>query len=344
MAFEIINPISYLGWDDLLLKTPGSSFFHSSHWTRVLNESYGYKPLYFSEINGNRSMTLISMMEVRSVLTGKRGVSLPFTDYCELMISDKEGTQAALDRLIEYGKKAGWKSIEMRSGNTLPEDIPFSSYYYGHTLDLLQGEEQVFSNLRASTGRNIKKAIKYGVSVNLYQSLESLEHFYRLNCITRRKHGIPPQPFNFFKKIFEHIISQDRGIIVLATHNKKVIAGAVYFHLGKKAIYKYGASDKHYQHLRANNLVMWEAIRWYAQNGFCELCFGRTEPENVGLLQFKRGWGAKERIIRYYKYDLVEDFFTTDNRTVTPFYNKIFSKMPIPLLNVFGSVFYKHVG
>jgi hypothetical protein len=75
-------------------------------------------------------------MEVRSVLTGKRGVSLPFTDYCELIISDKDSFQASLNRLIEYGKKARWKSIEMRSGNTLPQDIPLSSFYYGHTLEL----------------------------------------------------------------------------------------------------------------------------------------------------------------------------------------------------------------
>jgi len=50
---------------------------------------------------------------------------------------------------------------------------------------------------------------------------------------------------------------------MLASHKGKNIASAVYFHFGDKAIYKYGASDRKYQHLRANNLVMWEAIRWF---------------------------------------------------------------------------------
>ena len=32
--------------------------------------------------------------------------------------------------------------------------------------------------------------------------------------------------------------------------------------------------------------------------------FGRTELKHKGLLQFKRGWGVKEEILNYYKYDL----------------------------------------
>jgi hypothetical protein len=343
-VFKILDPISYPEWDDLMAKTPGSSFFHSSYWTRVLSESYGYKPLYFSEMGNKRILTLIPMMEVRSLLTGKRGVSLPFTDYCEVMISGKACIQDTLKGLIDYGTKAGWKSLEMRGCDALPDCIPISSYYYGHTLDLSPGEKEISRDFRSSTARNIKKAQKYGVKVDVCRSHESLEHFYRINCITRREHGLPPQPFIFFEKLFEHIISQGRGVIILATHNDKRIAGAVFLHFGKKAIYKYGASDKHYQRLRANNLVMWEAIRWFAENGFSELCFGRTEPENAGLLQFKRGWGTKERIIRYCKYDLTKGTYTVDKRVVTPLYNWIFNKMPLPLLNAVGSALYRHVG
>jgi hypothetical protein len=344
LELQIINPLDYPGWDELLLKTPNSSFFHSSHWTRVLNESYGYKPLYFSEINGNRLITLISMMEVKSVLTGKRGVSLPFTDYCELIISDKDNFQALMDHLIEYGKKAGWKSIEMRSCNTLPQDIPLSSFYYGHTLGLTQGEETIFSNFRDSTKRNIRKAIKEGLNVTINTSLKSIEEFYRLNCLTRKEHGLPPQPYYFFKKIYEHIISKNIGIVVLAEYKNKNIAGAVYFHFGDKAIYKYGASDKNHLYLRANNLVMWEAIKWCSQSGFKEFCFGRTEPENQGLLQFKRGWGTKEDIIKYYKYELRKEEFVKDSSKVTALHNKIFNRMPMPLLRIIGMVLYKHMG
>jgi len=50
-------------------------------------------------------------------------------------------------------------------------------------------------------------------------------------------------------------------MVVLASFDQENVAGAIYFHLGEKAVFKYGASDKKFQHLRANNLVMWEAIK-----------------------------------------------------------------------------------
>jgi lipid II:glycine glycyltransferase (peptidoglycan interpeptide bridge formation enzyme) len=182
------------------------------------------------------------------------------------------------------------------------------------------------------------------VETNIYTSVESVREFYRLNCLTRREHGLPPQPYYFFKKIYEHIISKNLGIVVLAEYKNKNIAGAVYFHFGDKAIYKYGASEKKYQHLRANNLVMWKAIKWHSQNGYKSFCFGRTEPENKGLKQFKSGWGAKESRIFYYIYDLSKGAFVQNSSRVTGFHNKIFSHMPIPLLKMSGSLLYKHMG
>ena len=186
--------------------------------------------------------------------------------------------------------------------------------------------------------------MKEGVEVNIDRSLESVKEFYRLNCMTRKEHGLPPQPFNFFKKIYEHVISKDLGMVVLASLDKEKVAGAIYFRFGEKAVYKYGASNKKLQHLRANNLVMWEAIKWYSQNGYKNLFFGRTEPENQGLLQFKSGWGTTEQPIHYYQYDLKKGSFVRGSSRVKGFHNKIFRNIPIPISNKIGALLYKHVG
>jgi lipid II:glycine glycyltransferase (peptidoglycan interpeptide bridge formation enzyme) len=162
--------------------------------------------------------------------------------------------------------------------------------------------------------------------------------------MTRKEHGLPPQPFNFFKNIYDHVISKNLGMVTLASLGQENVAGAIYFHFGEKALYKYGASDKKIQQLRPNNLVMWEAIKWYSQNGYKSLCFGRTEPENQGLIQFKSGWGTTEQQINYYRYDFKKEAFVTGTSKVTGFHNKIFRRMPAPLLRGIGSALYKHVG
>jgi len=341
---KVINPLDYPEWDKLVLSTRDYSFFHSSAWAKVLYETYRYKPIYFTLIKNNQLVALIPFMEVGGILNGKKGVSLPFSDYCKTIGIDKDDFQDVISLLKEYGKDHGWKSLEFRNGNIFPEALYPSSEYINHTLEISENTEPTFSSFRDSTKRNIKKSEREGVEVKILNSLESLNEFYKLNCITRKKHGLPPQPYNFFKKIYENIISQHRGIIVLASLNKSVIAGAVYFHFGDKAIFKYGASDTNYNHLRPNYLIMWEAIKFYSKEGCKSFCFGRTEPENIGLMQFKNGWRAKKEIIKYYIYDLRRELYIQNSFKVSDICHSVFQKMPIPLLRFAGSFLYRHIG
>jgi len=346
-SIEIINPIGYPGWDEFVLSTRNYSFFHSSSWAKVLHESYGYRPLYFAFINNGTIAAVLPCMEIKSIVTGKRAVCLPFTDYCDPILGQgctDEILNSLLNDLIKFGRMAAWKSVELRCGIYNGEPPTPSYACFGHVLETSNGEEAIFSSFRDSTKRNIKKAINEGVKVEILRSLESIRNFYDLNCITRKDHGLPPQPYRFFEKIYEHVLSKDRGFVVLSSYGDRYIAGAVYFHFGGVAIYKYGASDKNYQHVRANNLVMWEAVKWLTHNKFQRLSLGRTEPENKGLKRFKDGWGTDERIIRYYKYDMASDAFVDKPLQLTGFAKKIFSKLPQFLLRPTGSILYRHIG
>lgn len=344
MSIQIINPLERPGWDDLLLSCPGYSFFHCAAWARSLHETYYYTPSYFTILNNGQLRALIPVMEVNSFFTGKRGVSLPFTDYCDFIVNDEKDFRLVWDYAVEYGREKGWKYLDLRNGQNLLGYSPKRLTFIRHNLDLSENENDLFSAFRGSTRRNIKKAIREKVDAQISHSLDSLREFYKLNLMTRKKHGLPPQPFSFFEKLYQYIISRNHGFVVLASFNGENIAGAVYFHFGNKAVFKYGASDEKYRHLRPNNLVMWEAIRWYSQNGFKSLCLGRTEPENRGLIRFKSGWGAKEEQINYYRYDFEKDAFISEMSKPRRMPNRILRNMPISLLKGIGEVLYRHAG
>ena len=248
-----------------------------------------------------------------------------------------------LKEIFKYGKKANWKYIVLRGGNKYLSGTPFAASYCTHSLELTNNDDDIFSSFRSSTKRNVKKAVKEGVKCKILFSPDAIRRFYSLNCATRRHHGLPPQPFSFFKKLYDSVISKGLGFILLAYYQGKVIAAAVYFHYGGRVIYKYGASDKRYQHLRPNNLVMWEAIKWYALNDYKEFNLGRTETENRGLLQFKRGWGVKETPLNYYKYDIIKDTFVGEGSPIKSSYS-LFKMMPTPILRLTGTILYRHVG
>lgn len=344
MKMDIINPADWPQWDDLVLATNGYSFFHSVSWAKVLSSSYHYKPTYFTLSEKGKLRALIPIMEVRSLLTGTRGVSLTFTDYCEPIVEDPAIFPDLFDQIIDFGRKSGWKYIELRGGQEFLPYAPASDRYLGHTLQLCADERELFARFSGSTRRGIKKAIQEGVETEVCTTLQSVREFYELHCMTRKRHGVPPQPFHFFRNIYDFIISQNHGFVLLASHHGENIAGAVYFHFGNRALYKYGASNMDQQHLRANNLVMWEAVRWYSLNGYASFCFGRTDCNNIGLRQFKNGWGASERTISYYKYDIEQEEFISNDPDKKTIEKLLLKNLPNSILKGIGHMFYKHMG
>jgi hypothetical protein len=337
------NPLLHSDWDKLVTSLPNYSFFHSAAWAKVLVETYGYVPNYFVTKGTNVIRSLLPLMEVDSWLTGKRGIALPFTDDCEPLCPDCDSFKTLFRNAIKFGKTRGWKYLECRGGRNFFEGVPASLSFYGHSLDLVPGEEQNFWRLDSSVRRAIRKAEKDGVTVKISQSLEAMKLFYSLQCRTRKRHGLPPQPFSFFSNICKHILLQNSGTVVVASWQQTPIAASVYFHLDDRAIYKYGASDEKFQHLRGSNLVMWEAIKWYVQKGAKKLHLGRTSMTNEGLRRFKLGWGASEKIIEYIKFDFHKSDFVTDSDKVFGWHNRIFRSLPGFVSRMTSKMLYRHL-
>jgi hypothetical protein len=370
-----LDPLSDPDWDAKLASLPGATFFHSSAWARVLHDTYGFSPVYFvlesrdsgmglpthdpsrhesgdpchAEGAGRllqgfpRIQALLPVMEVNSWLTGRRGVSLPFTDSCAPLCADAESFSRLRDAAVARGKNRRWSYLELRGGRAWFGDAPASTAFLGHRLDLGAGEKALFAGIESAGRRAVRKAEQSGLSVEFSQSTGAIRAFYDLLCITRKRHGIPPQPFAFFSNIQRHVLAQKRGWVVMARHGGVAVAGAVFFHHGTTALYKFGASDEKYQNLRGNNLVMWAAIKRYAAEGFAAFDFGRTSLHNDGLRRFKLGWGAKEYPIEYVRYDLRAGRYVTAKDESSGWHNRFFRMLPTPLFRLIGAALYRHV-
>ncbi|MBI2924452.1 MAG: GNAT family N-acetyltransferase [Verrucomicrobia bacterium] len=337
-----VNPLEHPRWDALVTSHPDYCFFHSRAWASVLQEAYGHAPAYFVVCRNERLGALLGVMEAQSLLGGRRGVSLPFTDFCPLLASEENPGREVLGEAFSHGRRRGWTYLEWRGGPTVAEDARAALAFYGHTLDLRGGLDELSARCDSSVRRAIRKAEREGVRVELSTSLESLRHFYRLYCQTRRKHGLPPQTFRFFETIHRHVLSCDQGLVALAWYRAVPIAGALFCHLGRKAVFKFGASREGFLPLRGNNLVMWEAIKWYVRNGFSVLHFGRTSLANAGLRAFKHGWGTRESLIEYFKYDLRQGTYLTQPDEAYGWHNEVFRRMPLPLARLLGACLYRH--
>ena len=339
----IINPVHDPGWDLVIALHRDASCFHTSAWAKVLHHTYNHQPFYLQFSRGRRLAALIPLMEVRSPLTGRRGVCLPFSDVCEPLIFDPEAAHLVRDRVVRFAQERRWKHLEIRGKKSFQSASSSAAKFYGHTLDLRCGVEDMASSFDSQVRRAIRKAERSNVSAVIAHNRQAIDDFYRLHVQTRRRHGLPPQPASFFKNIYEHIIKPGLGFIVLARSGSCAIAAAVFFRFGKNAVYKFGASDKRFQEFRANNLVMWQGIQRLARTGVEKLHFGRTDCENDGLRRFKLSWDTQEETIDYFRVDPSGRQCLTPVRRKGGLHKRIFGRLPLVFNRLAGSILYPHL-
>ncbi|MDR3378318.1 MAG: GNAT family N-acetyltransferase [Verrucomicrobiae bacterium] len=332
-----VNPLAQPDWDATLLRRADFSFFHGSAWTRVLVATYGYAPVWQSA-----GAAWLPLMEVDSWLTGRRGIALPFTDDCAPLCETAGEFAPLFEQALAWGRARGWRSIELRGGRNLLPGAPASVAFYGHRVDLGVGAEALFQRLDGSARQAVRKAERAGVTVEVRQDEQAIRDFYVLQCLTRKRHGLPPQSRGFFLNLWRQVLAQNQGMVVLASTHGRPLAGAVFLFLGGRAIYKYGASDYRQQQLRPNNLVMWTGMQWLARQGATTLDLGKTSLRHEGLRRFKRNLGAVEHRLEYVKFDLRQQSFIVEQDGVAGWHNAVFRVLPVWLSRVAGRLLYRH--
>jgi len=334
-----INPLVSPQWDETVLNSSYPQFFHLSCWIRTIAETYKFKPLCF--MLPEELGCTIPILIVKTLSGRKKAVALPFSDGCDIIYNEISPDEL-VGKLLSILTMEKINRLEFLGvSRFIPSGEPSHSYY-GHRLQLTKDEKTLWKKLSSSKQRNIKKAQREEVTVNFHNDSESIREYYRLHCITRKRHGLPPQPVSFFDAILNNIVGKGSGEVALARSGNDITAGALFLFCKSEVLYKFGASDKSLQNMRSNDLLMWEAIRRYAQKGYSMLSFGKTEMFHEGLCRFKEGFGA----LRVTLFDHIYDVSTGKKRIESPdvqgFHNRMFRIMPIVLLRFSGKLLYKY--
>lgn len=335
---ERIDPLDGDAWDASVLAHDEHTIFHRSAWAKVLAETYGHRPFYhrFPETG-----TLAPLMEIRSRLTGYRGVSLPFSDFAGPLWGKFPNAPDLYRQLTDIAASQKWKWLEIRDDRIPPPDFAPCATYETHDLDLRPGIDALEQNLAPAVRRALRKAGRESLSVTIETSSRSITDFYALHTRTRRRHGLPPQPIAFFHSIGRNLIESGLGFVVLARSAGRLVAGAVFLHSGRRAIYKFGASDAESWHLRPNQPVMWEAIRHLADAGCHFLNFGRTAISDDGLRRFKLSWACSARPMSYFRFR--SGSWTSPFREPKESHPFLFSRLPLVLNRLAGQLIYPHL-
>jgi len=179
--------------------------------------------------------------------------------------------------------------------------------------------------------------------VQVVSSREAVLRFYWLHILTQKRQGLPPMPLSYFLRIYDSIIEPGLGFVVLVEKEARPVAAGVFFSYGKRAVYKSAASDKTFQDLRPNNLVMWEGIKSLIRRGVDTFDLGGTSMEGEGLRRFKLSWGSEEEIIRWFRFDMARGAWVNPRPPRSGFHKRIFRALPLALNKIAGAMIYRHL-
>jgi CelD/BcsL family acetyltransferase involved in cellulose biosynthesis len=298
MTVSLFDPLADTRWEDLLERHPCASVFHSRGWLEALRRTYGYEPVVLTATSRGRLKSGLVLCRIRTLMS-RRLVSLPFSDHCEPLV-DSPHDLAALLQFLEAGiRDRRWSSFELRP-RSLPLDGPQSAASYClHTLDISRSPEQIFDAFHhSSTKRAIHRAERERLGYESGTSPRLLSSFYDLLRMTRRRHGLPPQPLAWFRNLVACL--REKVTIHVADQDGAPIAGMLTLSFKKTMVYKYGGSDARQHRLGGMPYLFWRAIQDAKVHGIEELDLGRSDLDQAGLVRFKDHLGAARSMMTYY--------------------------------------------
>lgn len=349
MRIYQIDPTKDARWAELLEKHPKAGVFHTVGWLQALRRTYGYQPVAFTTSAPNRELTnSVVFCRINSWLTGRRLVSLPFSDHCEPLCDSDEDLSFLIRYLRTVREPQSWKYLEVRpivegfADASETNTFRPSARYFLHVLDLSPNLTDLFQSFdRDSVQRRIRRAERAGLVEKCGRSEELLSDFYSLFVVTRGRHNLPPMPYSWFL----NLIRYQGGALEIRVAYKDEIPISAILTLGfrKTVFYKYGCSARKFNRFGATPWLLWRAIVAAKSNGAIKFDLGRTEQGDRGLLDFKNHWVPQPIPLVYWRFPVGSSFESADCWQLKAA-KRMFSCMPNTLLTVVGRLLYRHIG
>ena len=343
-----IDPIHDPRWQELVLRHPGSSVFHTAQWLDALRRTYGFVPVvYTTDRSGSELSGGVPFCQVDSWLTGRRLVSLPFSDHCQPLVESGAELGAVLEALQGQSREKRWRYIQLRPLATEPLGSLDGSGFrredaqYHFRLDLRSDPDTLFHGLGSVLRYDIRRAERSSLQYTVGRDPEMVAAYFRLHVMTRSRQGVPPQPLVWFRNLAS-CLGQMLEVHLLLQDGTPV-AGLVTTLFRDQFTWKYSASDPLRNGAGLGKLLMWRSILHAKELGAATLDMGRCDRDNVGLAQFKERWGAPPADLVYLRCPSAKPK-PPRSSWVSSAAKSIVHRLPARMLAAAGRAAYPHVG
>lgn len=319
----------------LEINEPNILPYHTIEFAKVIDEFFGYRNLSLVAFNDQGEVIgYLPQWEKKKIIESVpwRDKGGPIYDNEDVLITFINKTKKMVNQLNLKGFI--WKDFQTRF-------LENYSYFVNIEIELTEYTiESYWNKLPSKTRRAIRSAEKNGLIFKIEKQNihNAIKAFYDLFITNRKKLGVPVYPIDFFKAYFEYIPQKQIKMFTIYKDNVPV-ASLILLHNCYKAIYAYPASNELGKKLRANDMMVYNVIKYCIKNGIKYFDFGADSPLQTGLIRFKSKWLGKKRFIITSFYGNVREI--DHNKPKYNLIRKIIKKMPTKFYITFSKIIVK---
>ncbi|MEM5777471.1 MAG: peptidoglycan bridge formation glycyltransferase FemA/FemB family protein [Candidatus Aenigmatarchaeota archaeon] len=318
-------------YENFLLKHSESLVYYSIKFKEFLKEVLDCEEEYLLAIENNEIRGVLPLMKRR----GKYGYvynSLPFYGSNGGIIADNKEAFSYL--INQYNNLI--ENSNIGSAVIISNPLYNREYYSSIRYDIIDerigqftelsfnndAETELMSKIDSSARRNVKKAFKIGIKVEIDNTqFEFLKktHYDNMKAINGK--AKPQKFFNLVTKYFEE--GKDYNLYV-ALLDGKPIAGLLLFYYNKIVEYYIPAIVQEFRSYQPLALIIYQAMVDAFKKGYDLWNWGGTWLTQEGVYRFKKKWGAKE--IEYFYYIKInnKDIYTSTKEEIQKEYDNFF--------------------
>lgn len=323
-------------WDEYVFKSNNSTFYHQIGWKNVVEETYDHRSHYLIAKENNEIKGILPLFLMKSIFFGNKLVSIPFAPYGGACTNNKIIENVLINEAKKLTEFYDADYLEIKNRPLKENSNSHGKSAQVTSILLLHPNPNImWDKLKRDKKRGIKKAKKANIEV--IWSLEQINEFYDLYSQTMRHLGSPAHSMFFFKNIIKKFPNNTN--IIITKYNDRVV-GCIFLLFYKNTVISgWSASDKKYLNIHPIDLSYWEGIKYFCENQYEILDFGRSML-NSGVHEFKKSFGAETRYLNYQYYlnGINEIPNNTISSTKRQKFAQVWKRLPKTLTNRLGPV------
>jgi FemAB-related protein (PEP-CTERM system-associated) len=328
-------------WESFVFACPQATFFHRIGWREILQSVFRHRTHYLVARRGEQIVGVLPLARVKSVLFGDALVSLPFSVYGGVAVTEPLATGALHRAAVALGRELGVQHLELRDRETLEPAWPHQDIYVTFRKTLLP---EVEANMLAIP-RKQRAVVRKGIQRNLRSEVDAdTDRFFALYADNQHRHGTPPHSSRYFKAL-RRVFGDDCEVLVVVTPEGKPVSGVLSFYFRDEVLPYYAGDVLEARETSANDFKYWELMRRACERGIKVFDYGRSKL-GTGSHDFKKNWGFEPAAL-HYEYQLFSRDSVPQNNPANPKYRAaidIWRRLPRSVVNAVGPVLARHLG